>query len=100
MPVVTNQSSNVSIFPVSLSNSKASVTTDSTVAHIIEFRCKRKKTFPVMTTTATRRELGFKRASLRQAVPLTRELVLRAISSGWGEWPEKIKASANVMSAP
>lgn len=37
---------------------------------------------------------------VRQAAPLTRELVLRAICSGWGEWPEKIKAQANVMSAP
>lgn len=54
----------------------------------------------IVFCAARLQELCFKRTGLRWAVPLTRELVLRAISSGWGEWPEKIKAQANVMSAP
>lgn len=33
-------------------------------------------------------------------MPLTRELVLRAMFSGRDEWLDKIKGQANVMSVP
>lgn len=54
----------------------------------------------IVSCAAPLQELCFKRTSFRQGVPPTRELVLRAVSSGRGEWPEKIKGQANVMSVP